>query len=428
MASRRVKLARVAAVLSIAACGAIGIYGAIIESLRNGFFDVIHNTVGGRAVPADRYIPGAPEPLKLSYTGVAPVDGYLLGMIGFFSPFLDGERTWDVDVSYWYIMVHLCAGWVLMSVEGMRKGNAGLAVSWTGVMGLIFQSVTYTVTVPVWLIMHLLTSPVAKGDPAAGAVDAADMALLPACAALAFIFPAIMMNLPSPSVLPAASHYGWIAFWNAFPLWQSIHHWVLRRLVAPSASAARMAAADVNQRPGVAAAAKPTPTARSVYKFILALCATSQLALLGLALTPYTAVPAGWAPGWTALFKQVDLSSAFVPTLPRGDVGAVGFASFGGRRVPGDFLPPLAKIFLQWDVYSANAAMLIWAVYVYGVSRSVWKAAGHITAQTSGLLVAVKSVGWFLVGGPVATATFLLWERDEAAVRVMTVVSTKKTR
>ncbi|KAK3323838.1 hypothetical protein B0T19DRAFT_486138 [Cercophora scortea] len=372
-APRKVKLTRVAAVLAIAACGSIGIYGAIVESLRNGFFDVLHNTVGGGAVLANRYIPGAPEPLKLSYTGVAPIDRYLLGMIGFFSPFLDGERTWDVDVAYWYMMTHFCAG--------------------TGIMGLILQSVTYTVTVPVWLIVHLLTSPVAKGDPAAAAVDAADMALLPACAALAFVFPAVMMNLPSPSVVPAARHYGWIAFWNAFPLTQAVHHWILKRLVAPSASAKRMAAAAAGA----------------------------------------TAVP--FAPEWmAALLTQVDLSSAFAPTLPRGGkVGGFDFAaSFGGsgRRVPGDFLPPLAKIFLQWDVYSANAAMLIWAVYVYGVSRSVVTAAAgrSVGYWTSGWLVASKAVGWFMVGGPVAAATFLMWERDEAAFRVVAGGGGKKGR
>lgn len=121
-------MSRPVAIAFLAACAAFGAYGAMGTGLRNGLFESITKSAG-RDVQ-DRYFPTGPAPYKMTYTGIEAVDDLLVTLVGFFTYIIDGPRTWDIVLVYWYLMSQLCAGWMLLSMEGMRLGNAGRLASW----------------------------------------------------------------------------------------------------------------------------------------------------------------------------------------------------------------------------------------------------------------------------------------------------------
>ena len=259
-------------------------------------------------------------------------------------------------------------------------------------MGFIFQNATFTITAPLYLIIHLFTSPTAvpsTADLTTFSVDKEDLELVPLCTVLGLVIPTIAMVLPSPTILSASVHYGWIAFWQPFPVWQSILHWALKpvlSVIRPSPS----------RRPSSLNNASASPA--SVYRFIMFFAVASQVSLLAVALTPASSVPAAWAD----VFAAVDLRAAFLPTpfwapLVR-DTSA-------NPVVPADALPPLCLQLLRWDVYGGGTAILVWALYLYRV--------GHPQRGWAGTLG--RTLVWVVLGGPVAAAAALLWDRDEAA-------------
>jgi len=250
-------------------------------------------------------------------------------------------------------------------------------------MGLVVQVMTYTVTVPLYLILHILVSPVAEAGPEVAAsidLDAADCILLPISNIIAMIVPTILMSLPSPSMMAPHAHYAWIAIWQPFPVVQHAVHWFLKQL-APTGESKKKKPLDF------------------VYGYILLLCVTSQIGLLAVALTPASAVPAAWQP----IFTEVTFSSAFLPhwpwATPRVDPSALPNVDAGWAN--------LAKLFFQWDAYGAGAGILAWSLYLH---RAALPQGGSML----GLLA--KSVPWVLAGGPVAAAAILLRARDEKVI------------
>lgn len=121
-------MSRAATVAVLAACSIFGAYGTFGAGIQNGLFDSITKSSGCGV--KDKYLLGGPAPYKTTYTGFAAVDSPLTTMIAFFTYIIDGPKTWDVVLVYWYLMAQFCAGWTLLSLEGLRKGNRGRIVSW----------------------------------------------------------------------------------------------------------------------------------------------------------------------------------------------------------------------------------------------------------------------------------------------------------
>lgn len=264
-------------------------------------------------------------------------------------------------------------------------------------MGFIFQNITYTVTVPIYLIIHLLTSPVSNVNPspAALAFDTQDLYLLPASVTMAYIVPTWNMSRPVSATLTAAAHYSWQALWQVFPVAQTMYHSTAKRLTAP-----------LRFQPDF------YPQLDDIYRAVALASFGPQTALLAVAATPAHLVPDALVkhvPGLTRdLFRQITLTNAFVPCLPWASPAVVTTTttSVGGGVVAADGLPQLVQNFLQWDVYLGGAAVLAWAVFVHAAARpgtSVW----------GGTLP--RAAVYTVLGGPVGAATMLLWDRDAAA-------------
>lgn len=188
-----------------------------------------------------------------------------------------------------------------------------------------------------------------------------------------------MMILPSPSITSPAAHYTWDVVWQAFPLWHVLCQWTLKRVLpSPSSNTAK---------------SKPRrylDSASYAYSYIILIAVFSQTALLAVAFAPASLVPDAWQP----LFSQVGFQSAFVPYFPWASPTADATAAV----ITADGKAELVKLFLQWDIYCGGTAILVWALYSY-----------------QGVALADVAF-WTVLGGPVAAAAIILWDRDAAVV------------
>lgn len=358
---------------------------------KNGLFDSMTKSAGHQI--KDKYFPGGPAPYKTSYTGVQAIDDHLVTLISFFIYIIDGPKTWDVVLVYWYLMAQFCAGWMLLSMEGLRQGNRGRIVSWTGTMGFILQNISYTITVPIYLIMHLLSSPMSSAEVSLQniTVDPSDSEILPLSTTLSFVIPSVTMYLPAPAKVSASTHYTWQAIWQIFPVTQSIYHRILKSVL-----------------PGPSPGSNSSTRLVGVYRYVLFMSIVPQILLLTVAVTPSDLVPEVLKP----VFEEVDLVTAFIPYWPwnsptANELAGAAAGLADSTVVTADGKAELVKLFLQWDVYCGGAAILAWAAFLHGVARPDKNVVGGVVP---------KAVVWTVLGGPVGAAAMLLLERDWAVV------------
>lgn len=283
-------------------------------------------------------------------------------------------------------------------------------------MGLIFQNISYTVTVPIWLFLHLLTSPVARPIPGVRAnqallIDRWDLLVLPYSIALGFLLPTMLMGVDHPRVVSPRAHQQWIAFWQPFPLWTVMAHSLLRPPARWLSSLLHGAAPHPRRAPA-APGESYLSRAKHVYRCVLILCIITHVPTLLLALLPPRAVPASM-PQLAALASH-SLSSVYAPGFPP-----------TSSRVSS--LAEGVHTFLAWDAHVGSLALLCWAILLHRnatTEKSVVDPDGSLPTH-EGLLLA-ESTGdgmagrrllgrlamWTVAGGPIAAVAVLLWERD----------------
>ena len=280
----------------------------------------------------------------------------------------------------------------------------------------MFQIITLAVTVPFWLLLHILTSPIAKPFPGNHAsrvlfVDTMDLKVLPWAITLGYILPTILMTLPAPDWVTPLAHQNYIAFWQWFPVWTMIVHWCLKKLY--NAISHYLADKRGNLTP------KPQNTSylkevKYIYLFTLTLCIFTHLPVLFLALIPSWTLPTHFPT--IALLATETISSVYIPAIP--------FVS-----LPFEF-DTLVKHFLQYDLYIGFTALLLWATFLYRnatVERTLvdpdtslpqYNArqilSGEVRRREEKLwkIIVLKIVAWTMVSGPMGALTVLLWERD----------------
>ena len=67
-------------------------------------------------------------PVKETYTGLKPVDGFLSALVSFFWPVLDGSDP-RLTLGSFHFMGQVAAIWMLVMLETSRRGNNGRLVS-----------------------------------------------------------------------------------------------------------------------------------------------------------------------------------------------------------------------------------------------------------------------------------------------------------
>ena len=278
----------------------------------------------------------------------------------------------------------------------MRQNAEPLTLRRTGTYGIIYQLVSWTLATPLWLVLHLFTSPVASltaASPASASsellVDLWDLAVLPLVVVLTFFGMGVPMAFPW--LFSAHTHYLFTAFWQPFPLWHSILQPVARRV-------ARLfgGPADSTKEPKAYLV-----QVKAVYGFVVLLSVAAQVSVLQLAFAPASVRESlvQTVPALASFAKSsVSFSSIFVPLgTPWNPPTVADPASI----VSGE-LAPLAVFLLHYDMYFGCGALVLWALYLHR----------NAVSRVSTLQTAAKTVWWFALGGFAAAAATLLWERD----------------
>jgi hypothetical protein len=245
---------------------------------------------------------------------------------------------------------------------------------------MLMQTVALTIIGPLYLALHLLTSPVAKLFPGTSTkplhVSTIDLKILPISVFLGYVIPSILMILPTPNVVSAVAHQRYIAVWQAFPICNVVAHWTIKALTGtPSKTPAPSGAAYL-------------ASANQIYTSTIVLCAVTHLPVLAITLLPSSFFP------WDSAIFTTTFTNVFIPHLP-----------LLSQKVPD--LTTGVHTFLQWDVHIGLTAFVLWAFLL------------HRTAIPTGSSVAlgVRIAVWTLVAGPIGAVAMLLKQRDAALVQ-----------
>ncbi|KAK4197672.1 hypothetical protein QBC40DRAFT_285176 [Triangularia verruculosa] len=367
---------------------ALGIYGTMVNGFETGFFAIL--TATSANLDNGAYVPGGP-PFDPRYTGNKAIDTQLANLIGFFSGLINGERKWDVDLAYLWTMGMFFSGWALVSVEAHRRANRGRVISWTNTFGILVQIFSYLLGACSYLIVHLFTTSPATDD---ASVPDGEVRHLPLSMTLAYIMPMVLMSLPTPSIIPGKFHYDMAALWQIFPILQFLIQRGLNFACSPRSDSSK-------QANGIG------KSLANHYRFVIFTAVLVHLPVLLVSLTPASMA---FGPVWLRdMITETTFSNVFVPYAVWNPpvVDPVNVAALGGdNKAELSWLPGLTKHFLHYDIGSPTLAILVWAGYNY-----------RAAARNGGGIGIEKIVGWLLVGGPVALATVLMWERDERIAR-----------
>lgn len=266
-----------------------------------------------------------------------------------------------------------------------------------GTYGLFVQNLSYAICTPLYLFIHLLTSPTTKPSASTLAssvlfVSTYDMAILPVSVTLGYLIPSLLTVFPTFSAVASPGHQYLVAFWQAFPLWTLLVQWALKLLCILIIG--KDSTSTTEKMPYSVASRTYLKYASRVYTFSLAFCVATCLPAVVLSLLPPDIVP-DTMPG-IAYLARTSFTSTFIPPLPLGQ--------------PIRNMAEGVHIFLLWDMYIGSVAGLLWAIALYqNVSTRKESAASR-----SSLIL--KTMIWTILGGPVAAWTILVWERDKILV------------
>lgn len=248
---------------------------------------------------------------------------------------------------------------------------------------MTWQLVTIGITLPCYFLTWIWTSPIpaAARSPAAFAaalsIDQVQGAAVTGAWVLGFLLPSLALGIPSPQLISESTQATLLAFWQAFPIWTSLAHFIIARLVS---------ALDIVPK---ASRDKPqTKIARfnQMYSHALIPAAVLYLGVLGLIYAKAVSL--------AGLSASELAAAAFRPTWPWDTTPVASFEKG-------------VLTMLQWDLYWSSAASWIWVSYMAYATAG----AGRMVRDV-GKLVALS-----FVLGPGGAALAVVWGRDVGAVR-----------
>ncbi|CAG9975072.1 unnamed protein product [Clonostachys byssicola] len=364
-------------------CALLGGYGAMYTSFREGFFDALRECVYPSATKPSQcklHVPHASQMPK--FTGVPFIDENFALLVEFFQQGLPRMNPGGVE-SFEDIVATLCwtsqygAIWTMISLEGLRKGNQGTAVAYTGLWGMMFQALTVTIFSPIYYISQLYLSP-AQTTQTYAAVDIEDLEALPRTIALTYLLPTLGLILPLFGLIsPKAAYYA-ISVWQLFPLLKSAVHPFMRSRKILKEGEKNIV---VDQRGDSYKRAL-----NRVYRFAFLLAASTYFLHFSSVL----------------LKSQSSLSATLKGFFIPGSLSHPPTFALFNPPVSASASQDIVITFLKWDLYCAGAALLIWSS----------THASRVLGGSEMPKTIAKSLPLMALGGPVATAVALLRQRD----------------
>lgn len=259
----------------------------------------------------------------------------------------------------------------------------------TMILGLLIQTLAYAVITPLYLILHLSTSPTARSPSVAEiSVDMSSLISIPVAISIGYILPAVLLALPAPSVLSFDRKQILMAVWQAFPVWVDVLQRTISFIVAMVSNTERKSAIS----PAKASATYIRAT-RYVYLFALILSGFSHISAMTLAATSKF-FPGLFAPQYVGVFNP---SNVFFPST-------ISMTTQMSSIENGVLL------LLQYDGLIGSASLVIWASAVFV------RAYGRRRPFDQWLSLVAANVLLTALVGPVGCAVAILWARDEAVL------------
>ncbi|KAH0422633.1 hypothetical protein CcaCcLH18_12711 [Colletotrichum camelliae] len=266
------------------------------------------------------------EAEPITFTTVRQLDSLLTMLVRFFQPIV---QSTDLPLTLFSIFMagQLLAVHMLIIVEGMRAGNRGKIVSYTTAWGMLWQLITFGVTLPLYFLAWLWTSEIPS---AASAFTFADAISIPPAEgetvttawSLGVLLPSILAGLPPTQFFSPYFQEAALAIWQAFPLWTGILQAILPKV------------ATVPQARHETAETKIARFGR-IYTFTLALATACHYGVVG-----YVVLKAE--------------SAAGVPPLEM--LGQILRPTWPWSTAPMATLEKGILTLLQWDMYCASLA------------------------------------------------------------------------
>ncbi|KAL1847750.1 hypothetical protein Plec18170_008411 [Paecilomyces lecythidis] len=360
---------------------AFALYSEFYFAFSNGLLELSDK------VAVDKLIPNLDnEPLRTVYTGVELVDRLFILLGTFFWPTVDGNNP--------ALTLHTLAfagafgsAWVLILLEGWRKGNAWKLVAFPVLFGIAAQLLTFAVASPLFCGLHLATASFARPNFNAVSIPRSVLLAIPIIFVITYFIPSGLMLAPAPEVFTFDQKQLIIALWQQWPIYASflavVAYVVLPAFISDNNATASKQA--IVQRRAL----------RGVYAFAFALGAIAHIASWTISLATV------FAP---AIFNQkyaYDLHpvKVFQMTLP-----------WANTDLRVSSIAEGVHIFLQWDFAVGATAVLLWAVTLFTLAHR------HIAGTVCWTGLAAKVAFLWFVAGPIGTSVELLWERDELVI------------
>ena len=248
--------------------------------------------------------------------------------------------------------------------------------------GLLMQNFTYAVCIPIFLAIHLSTSPtVASLQVTDYLVDIPDLiGVLPAMV-MGFVLPAVFMSLPAPSVVSFHRKQILMAIWQVFPLWVSILQQGVSFMVKYMQQ--KEFKREIQQKKSIRAM-------RIMYLTLLISAAVNQLSTLQFVAISHL-FPGLFAPEFRTAW---DFGNVFPPKVI---TAATRMDSVGSGT----------HMLLQYDEMLGNLSMCLWALVLFTQARTLAPQPLH-KIRFSLLCIATPALT-----GPLGSVVCLVWARDE---------------
>jgi len=254
--------------------------------------------------------------------------------------------------------------------------------------GVAIQMWTFAVFMPLYLIIHLATSPTVSSRVAKNyAADVSNLWSVPVSLVIGYVLPAVLLSLPAPSVLTFDQKQTFIAFWQMFPIWFEILQHVFSFVFGKLLQGTLKSPTSSHKSDWRAMEAL-----RSVYIFVLAIAGVTHVTTVMLSVTSML-FPALFAPQFRGELdpSNVFLTQSFFASKPVSSIGAGAFQ------------------LLQYDDMVGSIALQLWAVALYL----------NTSLRTSKLdsWTAIKVFSAFVAStvlfGSCGCAVCFIWARDE---------------
>ncbi len=251
------------------------------------------------------------------------------------------------------------------------------------IWGLAMQKVSFAVTMPIYMAIHLSTSPTVSSHKASEFIfDISELAGIPFSMLIGYIIPAVLLALPSPSVLTFDQKQAFVATWQVFPIWVGL----LQQILPPIMS--RCGATSIHPSRHGHASLRWISIARVVYTILLLFSGAIHISTVTLIAS------SGFFPGLFKLRHTFDFSRVFMPA-----------STSASTKMPS--IGSGALQLLQYDFFVGSTAFAIWtSTLLLNTNRDgsfLWRC----LTQAFGFMLLTAVVG------PFGYAIACIWSRDE---------------